>query len=249
MFRTQLPRIYELRDLISDPASPAAYFHDFEDRCQNWPNWMREFVSLEKELKGLNDDAWRFLKSEATPHLSGKDPNGRGWQQLFNFLNQAYAYNDLKDIVGCSSVCFIPRSAKQGKKTPDLQGLLGVGRVLCEVKTINASKDELRARRESTPRGIKSELKEAFFQKLRSRIATAKQQLYAHEAAASETRYVVYFNVCFDDFFGDYSEEYFQQIDQYLKGSLTTGIELFFRHDSPFAKPFAMTAATAVNRI
>src|ERR1035441_7714503 len=30
MFRSHLPRLYELRDLIPDPDSPDAYFQDFE---------------------------------------------------------------------------------------------------------------------------------------------------------------------------------------------------------------------------
>lgn len=241
MFRTQLPRIYELWDLISDPASPDAYFHDFEDRFQNRPDWRQAFVCLEKELQGLDNDAWGALKSEASPYLVRRHLS-RAWEQLFNILNHAYAYNYLKGI-GCSNVRFIPRSDRQ---TPDLEGLLDSVRVLCEVKTINTSDDELQARRESTARDIKSQLNETFFGKLHSTITEAKEQLYAYDATAGGTRYFVYVNVCFDDFFGDYKEEYFQQIDQYLLDNRIAGIELFFRHDSLFTKPFAMTAATAV---
>ena len=245
MFRTQLPRIYELWDLISDPASPDAYFHDFEDRFQNWPDFRQVFIRWQKELQGLDGGAWGFLKSEVSPYLIRRDQSGRGWQQLFDILNQAYAYNYLKGI-GCSSVRFIPRSGELSKRTPDLEGRLDSCRVLCEVKTINTSDHEVQARRESTVRNITSQLNEGFFRKLRSDIAEAKKQLSAYDATPG-TQYFVYFNVCFDDFFGDYKEEYFQQIDQYLLANRTTGIELLFRHDSLFTKPFAMTAATAVN--
>jgi hypothetical protein len=245
MFRAQLPRVYELRDLIADLASPVSYFQDFENRFQDRPDWRRAFVCWEKEFQGLDNDAWTFLKSEASPYLVHKDRIGRGWQQLFNILNQAPAYNYLKSI-GCSNIRFIPRPGKQNKKTPDLESFLYSGKVLCEVKTINTSDREVQARRESTARNIKNQLKEGFFRKLHSNITEAKQQLYAYHST-SAARYFIYFNVCFDDFFGDYQEEFFRQIDQYLLDNQIPGIELLFRHDGPFTKPFAMTAATAVN--
>jgi hypothetical protein len=242
MFRTQLPRIYELKDLISDPAHRDAYFRDFENRFQDRPDWRRAFICWEMVLQGLDKDAWEFLKREASPYLVHKDPMGRGWQQLFDILNQAHAYKYLKEI-GCSDVRFIPRS---DKKTPDLEGFLDTGRVLCEVKTINTSDLEVQARRGSTTRNIKNQLQEGFFRKLHSDITLAKQQLYAYDST-SGVRYFVFFNICFDDFFGDLQEEYFHQIDQYLLDNQIPGIELLFRHDGPFTKPFSMTAATAVN--
>jgi hypothetical protein len=242
MFRTQLPRVYELRDL-TDPASPDAYFQDFENRFQDRPDWRRAFIRWEKEFQGLDSHAWAFLKSEASQYLVRKDPGGRGSHQLFDILNQAPAYNYLKGV-GCSSIRFIPRSRKQ--RTPDLEGFLDSGRVLCEVKTINISDTEVQARRESKARNIKSQLPEEFFRKLHSDITHAKQQLYAYDST-SGVRHFVYLNVCFDDFFGDYQEEYFQQINQHLLDNQIPGMELVFRHDAPFSKPFSMTAATAVN--
>lgn len=37
-FRTELRRIYELRDLITDQDSPNAYFPNFEERLQESPH-------------------------------------------------------------------------------------------------------------------------------------------------------------------------------------------------------------------
>jgi hypothetical protein len=34
-FRSQLPPVYELKDLLTDPSHPDAYFQSFEDRLQN----------------------------------------------------------------------------------------------------------------------------------------------------------------------------------------------------------------------
>lgn len=211
MFRQQLPRIYELRDLIKDPALPGAYFQNLESNLQTSPSAMRAFTAREKEFQGLDAEAWTFLKTEASPYLTRKDPNGRGWQQLFDILNQGRAYNHLKSI-GCSNIRFVPRSSIE---TPDLEGLLGGVTVLCEVKTINISAEEVRARRNFTGRTIKNYLDEGFFRKLQADIEKARAQMQAYDSTG-HARYFVYINPCFDDFLGEYKDEYFQQIGHSL---------------------------------
>ncbi len=123
MFRTQLPRLYELRDLIGDPMSPNAYFRDFEDHLRSSPHHvLPNYLRWEKQLQGLDSNAWKFLKSEVRPYLLCDKKSGRGHQQLFDFLNQARAYNYLKSI-GCSNIHFIPRAMKEGHRTPDLEAV------------------------------------------------------------------------------------------------------------------------------
>ena len=179
MFRTQMPLIYELRDLIVDRASPDAYFQNFEDNVRDSPHHVRAiYLRWERELHGLDSDAWKFLKCEARPYLVSKDKCGRGWQQLFDILNQARAYNYLR-ILGCLNVRFIPRAKRQGLRTPDLEATLGSARILCEVKTINISEGELRARNQLTVRGIAVQLDAGFFRKLRSDVTDAKNQMQA----------------------------------------------------------------------
>src|SRR5580692_10208277 len=107
MFRQQLPRLYELRDLIANPTSPGAYFQNLDNNLQVSPTAMQAFSDREKDFQGLDAAAWAYLKDEAVPYLSRKATNGRGWQQLFDILNQARAYNYLKSI-GCASVRFVP---------------------------------------------------------------------------------------------------------------------------------------------
>jgi hypothetical protein len=247
MFRTQMPRVYELKDLIGDPTSPNAYFQDFDNKVRDSPHHvMQIFLRWERELRGLDFDAWEFLKTEASPHLVHRDANGRGWQQLFDVLDQARAYNYLIAI-GCSSVRFIPRADKQGLQTPDLEALLGSDKVLCEVKTINISQKEVRARSEFTVRSIGIRLEEGFFCKLRSDVMSAKSQMQAYNAS-SATRHYVYINLCFDDFLAQCKEDYFRQIDQYLSENPIPGAQLIFHNDhTAFYTPLRMTNATVVN--
>lgn len=75
-------------------------------------------------MAGLDPSAWAFLKSEVVPLLLVRDVI-RGWQPLFDKLNQAKAYNHLKEV-GYDAVRFIPRSSV-GEKTPDLVNFYGGG--------------------------------------------------------------------------------------------------------------------------
>ena len=69
MFRAQMPRIHELRDLIADPASADAYFQNFDENVRESPHHVKEiYLRREKELQGLDPDSWKSLKSEASQY-------------------------------------------------------------------------------------------------------------------------------------------------------------------------------------
>ena len=104
--RRELPRIYELRDLLPNPPPPGAYFCDLDKSLAEIPQELRQFRDLESDLQGLNAAAWNFLKSELEPLLTAQDAK-RGWQPLWDRLNQAKAYNHLKDA-GYRNIEFIP---------------------------------------------------------------------------------------------------------------------------------------------
>jgi hypothetical protein len=88
--------------------------------------------------------------------------------------------------------------------------------VLCEVKTINISDDEVSARRApSIVRKGSHRLEGGFFRKLDSTIARAKSQLKSYDPD-EEARHLVYINICFDDFFGIYAENHLQEIKDHL---------------------------------
>jgi hypothetical protein len=233
--RNRFPRIYELRDQVSDPNSPDFYFRDFENRVQKWPTWIEVFEGWEKDLQGLDNQSFDSLKSEALPYLIHRDAKGRGWQQLFDILNQARAYNYLT-LNGYSRVRFIPRSEVQGRKTPDLEAFQGDERVLCEVKTLNASDNEIKARRNREVRNVSLELGDAFFVKLRSAINQAQEQLSAYSAGTS-ARYVVYISVCFDDIFCYYKADYQRQIDEHLSMNRIPDVEVVVHFDSFRRRP------------
>src|SRR6202034_4348995 len=56
LFRSQLPRIYELKDL-SDPSNKDAYFQNFEDHLQD-KTCLKTFVLWEENLQSLDAAAW-----------------------------------------------------------------------------------------------------------------------------------------------------------------------------------------------
>jgi hypothetical protein len=211
-FRSQLPRFYELKELLTDPSHPDAYFRNFEDCLLDEPCF--QTVALwEKKLQGLDPVAWESLKSKASPYLKRKDAKGRNFQQLFDVLGEASAYNYLRESHGCSRVCFIPES---DDRTPDLEGVRDCVRVLCEVKTINISEDEIRARRgPPTVRKVENRLDNGFLRKLDSDVTNAKSQLRTYDPD-SDAQHLVYINICFDDWLGLYKEDYLPQINEHL---------------------------------
>ena len=106
MFRAELPRLYELRDCISDPTSPDAYFRDFDQDLARYADAKEFYLRYERDLQGPDDKAWEVLKGRALQYLTARDKKGRGWHQLFDILNEARAYSYLKTR-GCTDLRFI----------------------------------------------------------------------------------------------------------------------------------------------
>lgn len=245
MFRKELSRVYELRDLIKDPGAPSAYFQDFDNLVRDHPHRKQYWLAREEELRGLDVDSWDFLRNEAARYLTCRDQK-RGWHQLFTILNQAPAYNYLRGI-GCSNIQFIPRATPKGAETPDLQAELNGLRVLCEVKTINVSDEEALARVRFKARTITDRLEPGFFKKLTSDLKKAKEQMDTYDRRANVRR-IVYLVVNFDDLWAGFKEQYYKQIDQHLAENPLPGIEVVFHNQkTPLHKSIAMTAATVVN--
>ena len=228
--KTDLERIAELRDAAIRLNSPLAYFQPNDTKFSD-PRKRRFFVDIERDLQSLDVDAWQFLKSEAVPLLTAKHPT-RGWTQLFEKLNEAKGYRHLARI-GCPNIAFIPRSKTISVRTPDLQGFLLIGKVLCEVKTINVSLIESN-RRWSGGVGTKlAHLEDGFFNKLTSDINTAASQMAAHDADPGVRR-IVYVVINFDDSLHEYAVEYQRQIESYFASASTTGIEVVLDIKPPF---------------
>ena len=244
MFRQELPRLYEMKDRIVDPASPNAYFQNFDTILADSTHVKDIYLRLERVLQELDDTAWLHLKEEACKRLNLRDALGRGWQQLFDILNEARAYRYLKSM-NCTNLRFIPRSAG---KTPDLECLLGLNRVLCEVKTINISDEEVAARTgPMEARSIEATISTGFIKKLRSTIATAEQQMQVFDPDPTCIRFV-YLNISFDDFLAQCKQTYFKQIDDELLQAPIKGVRLVFCNErTPFYEPLSMQSADVDN--
>jgi len=222
-----LPRLDELRAHIRDGNDPNAYFRDFEKSLSEIPQKLKQFRDIEAELQLLDPVAWEHLKTEAIPYLTRRDPN-RGWEQLFNILNQAKAYNFLVRQ-NHEGVRFVPRAV--GKKTPDLEGHKGASRVLCEVKTVNISKDEAGYRASGQARGVTLTLPQGIFNKLKSDVKTATGQMRAYDAAAGQMLYCI---VNFDDHLHEYADDYCPQLEAYIRDNSEESLQVVFDIKPPF---------------
>lgn len=245
--REQLPRLFELKDRVQNPDHEHAYFRDFEASLDCMAGMLDAFIRLESQLAHLDDGAWRDLASRAARHLVSTTRDlGRGWQQLFDVLNEARAYGYLLRL-GCTDIGFV---APGDSKKPDLAGRLEGRAILCEVKTLNIS-DQQAANNKRVERGeifvteVASRLPDDFLgRKLAPTLERAKQQLGSHDPAKL-ARWIVYVVLNFDDWVGDYQVEYFRQIDEYLSTHPTTDAEVVLvPARNNFQRTFTMRSAT-----
>ena len=172
MYRSTLPRIYEVRDALPEPEAPNSYLRNLEERLSSEPR-RQHFTEIEHALACLDHAAWTYLKSEIINLGLVHKGARRGWSQLQEKFSEAKAYAYLRQR-GFSAVSFIPRA---DGKTPDLQA--EDGRVLCEVKTINPSNEEVERREYGRVIDITNRLDAGFFRKLESVLATARNQITA----------------------------------------------------------------------
>jgi len=221
MCRKELPRLYEIRGELQNPLSPDAYnFEIGNNRIK-----LKHFRDIEAELQGLDSTSWCRLKADLLPLLMKRDPK-RYWQPLFDKLNEAKGYNYLVRM-GCTNVKFIPRSSTQGQKTPDLQGTLGATKVLCEVKTINVSEAECDRRVTGAIRRTLVQLPDKFFNKLKSVLETARDQMTTY-CPATGTKKVAYVVVNYDDLLHECAAAYATQINSFIATRPVPELEIFF---------------------
>jgi hypothetical protein len=231
MYRKALPRIYELRDIAQNPPSREAYFSDFDGKLEESPVRLKHFRDIEAELQGLGAAAWHDLKARIVPLLTAKREK-RGWQPLFDTLNEVKGYNHLAGI-GCTNIRFIPVPSVRGQKSPDLSGDLEGAKVLCEVKTINISEAEATRRTNGAAGSIGLHLPVEFFQKLRSTLESATKQMAAYDADTSIRR-IVYVVVTFDDNLHEYADDYSRQIERFVAAKPVPEIDVAFHIKPPF---------------
>jgi hypothetical protein len=227
-YRRQLPRIFQLHDIAQAPQSQAAYFYDLVNRLNESPVRLKHFLDIERDLKGLDCCAWEHLKSKVTPLLKAPSVE-RGWQAVFDELNEAKGYNYLAQL-GCGDVKFIPKGATQ---TPDVQGYRGVEEFLCEVKTINISQVEAERRMDGGVGTIQLHLPSGFFSKLKCDINKSTRQMVAFSGNRS-TRKISYIIVNFDDNLHECADIYEGQIRAFIQNLEPKDVTIFLDIKPPF---------------
>lgn len=225
MCRCELLRIGEIRDCVQQRGRAGHYFENFDRSLVKISVKRKHFLHLEAELAGLDSAAWLQLKEQVVPLFEKKDPV-RGWQTAFDKLNEAKAYTYLAKL-GCIELNFIPESSVPGQKTPDLNGKLGGASILCEVKTINPSDDEAKARGQTIARSVQGDLPEAFFAKLSSTLKKADTQMdvYCRDGASRKFVYVI---LNFDDNLHEYVGHYMVQIRDFCRENKLPCVEIIF---------------------
>ncbi|MCJ8141905.1 hypothetical protein MKI84_03160 [Ancylobacter sp. A5.8] len=228
MFRGQLPRIYELSDLIATPAPAGAYFHNLNASLAAIPQKLKQYRDIEAELQVLDYDAWACLKAKVEPDLKRKDAL-RAWEQAFNTLNEAKGYKYLVSA-GYSDIRFIPVS---GQSTPDLEAFEGSRRILCEVKTINRSDQQRETFARNEVFDVVDQLDEGFFTKLECSLNNAAKQMRAY-CSEADTRRIAYVIINLDDILHEYADRYRVQLESFLVSKKPSDIEVVWDIKPPF---------------
>ena len=229
--RQALSRVYELRDLLPEPVPPGAYFANFDKTLESWPGKKACFLEIECDLQSLDAEAWAFLKHELAPLLSARHPT-RGWQQLFDKLNQAKAYRYLRQR-GFSSIRFIAESNIKGSLTPDIRATDSDRTVLCEVKTLNISDVEANRRHAGAVGTSTDRLNDQFIGKLRSTIGQATRQMRVY-ADDKQTLYIAYIIINFDDTLHEYADRYAAQLEAFRPTFSDGDVEIVLSYKGPF---------------
>ena len=231
MHRNELAHVYELRDLLPDPVPTGAYFANFDETLTDWPGKKQHFLDIEAELQGLDASGWSFLKNELAPLLRARHPV-RGWQQLFDKLNQTKGYNHLKRL-GCTGIRFIRELRIKGKLSPDIEAVDGDRVALCEVKTINISEIEAERRHTGGVRTSTDQLNDLFLGKMRSTIEQAMQQMCAYNTD-DRTRRIAFVIINFDDSSHEYADRYAPQLEEFRADYAVSGPEIVLCYRGPF---------------
>lgn len=188
-------RINELVSL-HHPDDVRSRFYRFWESFFDIPERAKAFTAIENELSSLEEQAWFFLKNEAKD-LIIKSNCQRGWNQLFEKLNEAKGYCFLKSI-GCIDISFIPRATKNNIETPDFKGLKNGSLVLAEVKTINISDELVSARESGSVMKAHNTLTLGLENKLNSTFKKAVSQLNSYPQPEETTKYI-YLVATYDD--------------------------------------------------
>ena len=224
------PLVWKLYNAVCESSNANTYFENFKE---GWNGAKRKsWKDIESDLTTLDANAWKSLKAEVIHRFSQTRDTNRGWQAAFDIINEVKAYRFLKEKFSVTELQFILKSKKKGQKTPDLCGKRNGETVLCEVKTINPSKEEIAARNNGTARNTTQQfLSENFWEKLKEKMKGAYDQMTSYDASASRIIYVI-FN--FDDNLNEYVSNYISQIKHKAPNLCPALVEVIFDIKPPY---------------
>jgi hypothetical protein len=201
---SDIPRISEM---VTDYCCKykSSIWADWENLDQK-PEIKKHFFGLETYLGNLRPDDWSLLKSKVIPRFQDYN-QGRGWQQAFDVLHEAVAYN-LYIEHGATDIKFI---SEQDYPTPDLACQMNGAGVCCEVKTKNESDNQIQARNAGKATSIQNALTAEYFDQLATTMSCAEKK-FAHFDCAKH----MFFILNFDDHLHEYLDEYFVQIQNWI---------------------------------
>ena len=187
--------------------------YEFDDE-----QYIRNQLSIYKDaINSLDEIAWKALLGKIKKLFKQNDPL-RGKQQFFNQLNEALAYKFLKNC-GYSNIVFISEGRE---KTPDNKFEQDKYKGLCEVKTINKSKEEY-DRVETYDSSEYANLGEGFINKFKYHIDNALEKM-----PDPDLRKLVYLIVHFDDVLLSFFWVYEEQILSLIKEKYPS-LEIFIQ--------------------
>jgi hypothetical protein len=206
-----MKRILELIDQINLRYPENDFFMDFREVIATTISARSQYEEIDNCLMDLDQPSWNLLKEKAiSKFMSHRIGN---WEQdFFNTLNESKAYSFLVHN-SCTGLSFIKES-DHTTRTPDIEGIFDRRQLLCEVKTINKSDDEI-IRYMSNEFHTSYFLNDGFFNKLDSAILQATDQLNQFKKD-SNSILIIYLDLNFDDFSVKYSSTYHDEINGYL---------------------------------
>jgi len=189
--------------------------------CQPLLDAVNDILNLDLSKKNYQKlrQEHNNLTLKAEKQLNERKKKNRGKQSFFNILNEVYAYNYLELHLNCSNINFY--------ETPDLQAEKNGNKVLCEVKTIQQSDEEIVYQNEvfagrTTPRSVNAQLSSCELCKVIQTLKKAEKQLHQakEELKFDNTEKFIFIILNFDNSLSGidgYVEKYISQIDTELE--------------------------------
>jgi hypothetical protein len=221
MCRNYFPRLFELSSLLPEPV-PAGLALPALNHTLLEPGKREYFEKREVDLEGLDEGAWAVIKEKLKRWPKARTHEQRTMEPLYEILNEAKGYNYLKRM-GCLNIRFISVSTRPNEKTPDLAAEHRGQPVLCDVKTINRSYNEVERARTGGVATSPERVPDELVAKIRRTAESALAQIVSYDPS-STTEKIVFVVVNYDE--PEYITMYQGQIKHEFSTNPVNGIQV-----------------------